>query len=236
MFGDKEVLMSIRLFVVVGLLLAAGLTGEVLAQGTLTASPPTCLPAGRNGVVSATLAPETGWASVRLYFRKAGEADAYFLEMRSEGEGSYWAAVPQSAAGTSDVELRVVARSAEGAELAADPVVVPVFGDCIANLTPAQADYAGNLVVGETAPAQASAAVIGFECDGIVSRLGADGSLRSDEFCRDVMMASAAAEAGVAGGTSGVLLPAAIGAAVVAGAVIISDDDDEPETSPARPE
>lgn len=222
--------MSARTLVLSALLIAA--TGAAWAQEPTTSDPlaaPTCVPSEGNGLFTANLPADTVWAQTRLYFRKAGEADFYFLEMQSDAPGSYWAALPEPSAGTTAVDAHLLATSADGLQVSGGPVTVPVMSNCLTSLTPEQQAFADNLIVGETAPAQRNESLIGWECDGVIMRMDLGGALRPDDVCRKVMMASAAEEAGLAATRSSLLLPVLGGA--VGGAVIgyyVGDDNQDP--------
>ena len=76
---------------------------------------------------------------------------------------------------------------------------------------------ADNLTVGETVAQQQGKGVLGFLCDGIVTRINYQGIRRSDEVCRACVVAWWR-------------LPTALAAVPITGILII---DDEP--SPSRP-
>jgi len=149
---------------------------------------PDCVPEDDNALVTLTLQPEVGWSSVRIYFRDHEEPDWYFLEMRAEGAGEYWAALPKPEADTEKVDMRLVVQDDEGLETSGAMKIVEVKS-CDADLTDEQERYADNLVVGETALAQQDEEVFGFQCEGIISRLEPDGDLRPDEACHAVLLA-----------------------------------------------
>ena len=202
------------------------------AAPVITPAFPGCLPKAANGVVAVTVKPETGLSSVRVYFRSVGSPDFYFLEMRSEGRGRYWAVLPRPEDRTASADLQIAVRDGEGTETRSAIQLVPVSATCIANLTPDQASYARNLVVGETTAVQSGQMVSGFLCTGVISRIDASGNLRSDETCRKAVLAGAAFAA--SGPRLGTLLPiAALGGAVAGGVVIHAVD--KPECSCPRP-
>ncbi len=200
------------------------------AAGEITPGVPACLPTGGNGVVSATLTPETGWSNVRVYFREAGTGDFYFLEMRSDGAGEYWAALPKPATGTQFVEVYTLAVAGDGSELKSPVTTVPVLSSCSPDLTPEQVKYAQNLVVGETSASQAGGKVAGFMCDGIVWRIAADGDFQNDEACHDEMLAAAATE--TTPQVTKYLVPLVLGGI---GADVLISDDPCPPISPCVP-
>lgn len=195
---------------------------------TVAPSWPPCLPSGGNAVVEARLQPETGWASVRTYFRKLGTSDFYFLEMRAAGNGLYWCVLPKPEANTKAVELYLAAKNDQGKEVRSDTTKVDVTIPCQVTLNPEQASLARSLVVGETSPSQQGREVVGFMCDGIISRLTAAGKIVADEFCRKAGAEKAAAEK-----QRKVLVPLLV-AGGVGGAVLLREEEKK-EASPSRP-
>lgn len=195
------------------------------AEPPIDATFPSCMPSKGNSVVKVSLKPDTGWAFVRVYFRAANQQGEYYMEMRAVGDGSFFAVLPKPESGVSTVEMYVLARDAAGTPVKTEPTLVNVTGSCKVTLTPEEQSYAQNLVVGNTVADQEGKTVLGFLCDGIVSRIDLRGALRPDEECRKVMIAAAA------GGN--ILIPALAVGAAGAGAVII-DKDDKEINSPSR--
>lgn len=179
------------------LALAAALCPVTLLASpeTFTLTVPKCAPSGGNSVIALSTTPESGWSSVRTYFRKAGSPNFYYVEMRSAGLGKYWAALPRPEEATTVVEVQMAVRDAEGKETRAPFQKLPVTTSCSLTLTPEQNGFAQNLVVGETTLSQAGQVVAGFRCDGVISRIEANGSLKPDESCRRILMEEAQAAA-----------------------------------------
>jgi hypothetical protein len=209
----------------------------VLWPATLLAAPeiftltvPNCAPSGGNSVIALSTTPESGWSSVRTYFRKAGSTDFYYVEMRSAGLGKYWAALPRPEDATAVVEVQMAVRDAEGKETRAALQKLPVTTSCPLILTPEQDRFAQNLVVGETVRSQAGQVVEGFRCDGVISRIEANGSLKPDESCRRVLMAEAAQAADEENRRK--VIPLII---LGAGGVALVTHKEPPEASPPRP-
>lgn len=92
-------------------------------------------------------------------------------------------------------------------------------------LTEAQAGYADNLVVGETAGWQAGEEVFHWLCEGVVTRIDESGVWRADDRCRACVIAWWQ--------KSSFLIPTA--ATLVGTGVILIDDDEPREASPSRP-
>jgi len=174
---------------------ALGLATTPAVAQMFTLTTPDCASARGNSVINVSITPETGWSSVRTYFRKAGTLEFYYVEMRSAGGGKYWAALPRPEDSTTSVELQTAVRDAEGRETRTPFQKVPVTTSCSLSLTPEQDGYAQNLVVGETVPSQAGQGIAGFVCEGVISRIDARGNLKPDDSCRGILMAEGAAAA-----------------------------------------
>ena len=205
-------------------------TTLLAAPDTFTLTVPSCAPSRGNSVLALSTTPESGWSSVRTYFRKAGSTDFYYVEMRSAGLGKYWAALPLPEDATTVVEVQMAVRDAEGKETRAPLQKLPVTTSCSLILTPEQDRFAHNLVVGETARSQAGQVVSGFRCDGVVSRIEATGALRPDESCRRVLMEQAAAAANDENTRK--LVPLVL---LGGGGVALVTHKEPPEASQARP-
>ena len=66
------------------------------APPEISVSPPDCLPLEYNGRIMASVDPEAGGTSVRLYFRRLNPVGAfYFDEMFPKGSGGYWSVFPK---------------------------------------------------------------------------------------------------------------------------------------------
>lgn len=68
-----------------------------LAQGPrIEVGSPDCLPNERNAVVRASVTPEVGGSTVRLYFRRLNpEGTFYYNHFFSQGDGTYWTVFPK---------------------------------------------------------------------------------------------------------------------------------------------
>ncbi len=219
--------------VCVAVALVAGMSSDLLAETPKIAmGVPKCVPRNGNSVVTATVSPETGWSSVRTYFRKVGTKDFYWLEMRNEGAGAYWAVLPKPEESTIAVEMQIAVLDAEGKETRGPLQKASISSPCQVAFTPAQTERASNLVVGETAADQKGGGVFGFKCDGIISRIDARGALTADDYCRKSALAMAAADR--AG--KGLVLPLILAGSVGAGAGYAAvKNDEEFDCSSCRP-
>ena len=190
---------------------------------SLTPGVPACIPQNGNSLVTLAVTPEIGWSSVRVYFRKSGSPDFYYLEMRSDGAGQYWAVLPLPESGTSVADIQFAVRDIDGVETRSPLQQVTVSSNCAANLSPRQESFARNLVVGETAAPQAGEALLGWQCNGVVSRIGVGGQLRYDDLCRSQVIAAALGSE--ANRRLGLWIPlAAVGGGVVGGVIIHQRD------------
>jgi len=189
---------------------------------------PTCIPEDGNSVVSAVVTPQSGWATVRTYFRKLGTHDWYWVEARNEGAGAYWGVLPRPQDYTETVEMQIVAKDADGKETKTPIQKVNVTSGCKPVFTVPQSHMSQNLVVGETIIEQRDQEVFGFQCPGVISRVDYTGELKPDEYCRKAAVAGAA-------WPKGILIPAlaALGGAGVTYA-IVKDCECEVK-SPSRP-
>ncbi len=174
--------------------LVAGLaTSAAVADPAIVVQAPSCSARGANVPVSLRVTPSGAWSSVRVYFRAQDAADLYFLEMRANGDGSYWAALPRPDASVTGVDVIAAVRDADGREFRAQVKRVAVAPACATMLTDEEKRFANNLVIGETTAAQANAPLRGFTCEGLLARMRVDGSFAHDSFCRQANL--------VAGGT-----------------------------------
>lgn len=192
------------------------------AQPSITVAEAECLPTGANGLLRATAASEPAGGSARLYFRWKEHASFYWLALEPEAPGRYWAVPPKPERRNDEVEYYGVLVDAGGREVArSETRIVRVEDDCRVRLTPREAGVAENLTIGETVAGQKGKEVMGFLCDGIVTRVDDQGVRRADEVCRACVVAwwkKAAVLVPLAGVTG-----------------IIITDDDPPEVSPSRP-
>lgn len=174
-----------RVFVAIALVLTLMTTASAMASDpVITLQTPACSALGGNLPVSAHVLPKGAWSTVRVYFRVTGVEDFYFLEMRSNGDGSFWAVLPRPESAVTSVEVVAAVRDADGREFRSQPKRVAVSPSCSTQLTAEERRYAANLVVGETVASQASAPLRGFTCDGLLVRMRVDGGFAQDSFCR----------------------------------------------------
>lgn len=173
--------------------LAAAVTGPALAQpatGGISVEDVDCVPNNDNGLISATVPSVPAGAEVRLYFRWDEHGPFYYVAMAPEAAERWWATPPKPTDANHQVEYYVSTVDPAGGTLAeSERLVTPVTEDCQVELTRKERGMAENLVVGETADEQMNEEVVGFLCDGIISRMGPDGVLRADSICRRCIVA-----------------------------------------------
>ncbi len=215
---------SSRFFTPIALVVATLLVASaaLAAVPVMTPSVPTCVSRDGNTLVSLSVKPETGWSTVRVYFRRGGLPEFYYIEMRSDGAGRYWATLPRPEAGTKSADIQFAVRDAEGVETRSALQAVSVISPCTVTLSPDQERFAHNLVVGETVAGQSGQSLSGWQCTGVISRINMDGQLRPDATCRAAIIAMAADR------TSRLLLPAAfVGGAALGGVIVHTREPDE---------
>lgn len=179
-----------------------------------------CIPVGDNAIVKATASNEPAGESPRLYFRWRNHGEPYWVELEPAGGGRYWSVFPRPERRNEEVEYYATLVDATGAEVAKSTVrTVKVNGNCPVRLAEREEGVARNLTVGETVALQQGKdkGVLGFLCDGIVTRVNHQGIRRADDFCDACVVAwwAIPTVAGIASG-SGILVP-------------------DPEPSPSRP-
>jgi hypothetical protein len=196
----------------------------VLAQApAISVEKAECFPTEKNGIVHATVKPEVGGASTRLYFRWDEHGDFYWVDMVAAGGGAYWGIPAKPERRNESVEYQVRVVDPAGQVLArSDSLISPVKKDCQVDLSDKEYGVSENLVIGETVPAQEGKRVLGFMCDGVVSRVNAAGILRADEVCRACVIAWWEKK--------DFLVPAVVAGGAVTGILI-----EQPEPSPSRP-
>ncbi len=199
--------------------------GRLAAQGpTIAVEQLSCMRTADNQVVHATAAGEPGGGAARLYFRWLDHGDKYWVDLEHDGPGKYWATPPKPESRTTQVEYYGVLLDASGAEVARSAVrTAKVTGDCKVQLTPQQYGNAQNLTVGETSPKQANDRVMGFLCDGIVTRINNQNVPRADDKCRTCVVAWWMRKE--------ILIPLVAAGAGGITTIIV----DHPQSSPSRP-
>jgi hypothetical protein len=205
-------------------LLAIGLSGVAAAQ-SIKVEPARCFKFGDNQAVYASTAAEPPGASERLYFQWTDHPAYYWVDMTRDSPGRYWGIPPKPESRNTEIEYYAVLLDAASHEISRSAMIrTKVTSDCQIKLTPQQMGDAQNLVIGETDDKQKKNRILGFLCDGIVTRVNIQNIKRPDEVCRTCVVAwwqdrgllLTLAGAGAAGGVTTIVI-------------------DKPEPSPSRP-
>jgi hypothetical protein len=205
-------------FLLTGLLLG---TATAATAQSIVVEKPSCMPMEENGLVKATITSAAPGLAPRLYFRWRDHEDFYWVPLEVEPGGHYWATPPKPEMRNEQIELYAALVDAMGKPVArSESQLAPVTRDCKVQLSPKERGVAQNLTVGETSPKQQGKKLLGFLCDGVVTRVNYAGIRRSDEVCRACVVA---------------WWPKAVLAPAVAGIVGVVVTDQEPEPSPSRP-
>lgn len=170
-------------------LLLSVLAIPALAQGPRTmVTPIPCLPAAGNGVATAVVQPDaTGGEEVRLYFRREGYGDFYYVVMEGDEPGRHWGVFPVPEEGNHVAEYYAAVVRPGGRVLAQSPVqTVGVSRECGAVLSAEQSRRAASLAIGETSLSQKHRKVAWWECVGVTERIDVLGEHREDASCERV--------------------------------------------------
>lgn len=109
----------------------------------------------------------------RLYFRRAGYGDYYFVAMRISAQGTLTAVLPKSDAATDQVECYASIHDSLGRALEkTDLSTFALAGAKVEGLTPEQQTAATSIAIGETTKSQKGRQLAWFKTDGISSRMG----------------------------------------------------------------
>lgn len=221
----RRPLATVPLIGLIALSLTLPAAAPLAAQGpTLQVEQAECVPNNDNGLVLATIRPEVGGVEPRLYFRWVDHGDFYYVVMEAAGGGSYWVTPPKPTDDNEKIEYYLALVDPQGSvEARSELVESPVSNDCPVVLDEVQRGFAENLTVGETVEEQMDDDVMGFLCDGIISRIGWNGVPRADNICRRCIVAWWEKPE--------VVVPAAV---LLGGGIIVGGGDGG-EVSPSRP-
>ena len=213
--------LAAALLLAIPLAIAAPARAQAQGPVQVTVEEAPCVPNNDNGLIRATVQNPPGGAETRLYFRWDDHGDFYYVVMEALPDGTWWATPPKPTDQNKQIEYYVaVVNPDETVAGRSDSIETPVTADCPVVLDELQRGYAENLVVGETTEDQVGEEVMGFLCDGIISRIGSNGVIRADSICRRCIVAW--------WDKPEALVPAAI---LLGGGTTISDI----EASPSRP-
>jgi hypothetical protein len=160
------------------------LTGAASAQTpqVLVGDVP-CIPSEGHGLVQAIAGPVPAGGEVRVYFRRQGHGDFYWLPATMEGS-TYWAVLPVPEPDNVLAEIYGAVYGAAGVPLAQSRIqTVPVTQDCRVDLDAEQSSSTTHMTVGETALGQKLRKLAWWRCEGIRERIDVMGEERVDEAC-----------------------------------------------------
>ncbi|HXT21164.1 MAG TPA: hypothetical protein VN923_10465 [Thermoanaerobaculia bacterium] len=144
-----------------------------------------CIPRGGHGVAQAVAGPLTSSTDeVRVYFRRTGYGDFYWVPARPTSDGRYWAVLPVPEPDNHQAELYAAVVGPNNTPRAQSRVItVPVEPNCHVQLGNAQEADSQHLTVGETSLGQKFRKVAWWQCDGIRERVDVHGDRRDDDSC-----------------------------------------------------
>jgi hypothetical protein len=214
---------TVPLLLVAAVVTTASSARPAAAQPAISVEQVSCLRFGANQVIYSSTMAEPPGATARLYFQWTEHPHYYWVDSEREGMGRYWGITPKPETRNTQVEYYGVLLDAVGHEITRSAMrKAKVTADCKVELTPQQLGAASNLTIGETMPDQQKKRVLGFLCDGIVTRVDPRNIKRADEICRSCVVAWWTLPQ--------VLVPAGAAAAGITTAIV-----DQPEPSPSRP-
>ena len=168
-----------------------------------------CIPRNGHGLVQAVAGPLESTDEVRVYFRRTGYGDFYWVPARPTSDGRFWAVLPVPEPDNHQAELYAAVVSANNLPRAQSRIVTsPVEANCRVPLGVAQTADSDHLTVGETSLGQKFRKVAWWQCEGVRERIDVRGESRDDETClpiawweRPGMLAPVAL---LTGGTTGI--------------------------------
>lgn len=182
-----------------------------------------CVPPDGNARITMRVTSTSPVSSARVYFKSVRYDRDYFLEMRRQPDGTFWAMLPLPEDETKNVQYRLVVKDSEGM-VASKDFVAPVDSPCAQNPTEEEERFSKNLVIGLTENEQ-PVVPEGFRCVGVVSKITVEGEMIPHEECRQLLAYYRRIPVGVwiAGGL-----------AAGTGTILIIKGKDKP-VSPSRP-
>ena len=163
------------------LLLAGGAAAQV--PRVLIADLP-CIPRDGHALTQAVAGPLTSTDEVRIYFRRQGFGDFYWVPARPTSDGRFWGVLPVPERDNKLAEVYAAVVASTGQPRAQSRIIsVPVEPNCRVQLGNAQQADAGHLTVGETSLGQKFRKVAWWQCEGIRERVDVRGERRDDESC-----------------------------------------------------
>src|SRR6188768_1055126 len=162
--------------VVVSLSVAVGAAAQV--PRALIGDLP-CIPRNGHAVAQSVAGPLAPTDEVRIYFRRQGYGDFYWVPARPTSDGRYWGVLPVPEPDNKQAEVYAAVMTANGIPRAQSRVMsVPVDANCRVQLGNAQTADAQHLIVGETSLGQKFRKVAWWQCEGIRERVDVRGERR----------------------------------------------------------
>ncbi|HXT50780.1 MAG TPA: hypothetical protein VN811_07045 [Thermoanaerobaculia bacterium] len=143
-----------------------------------------CIPRDGHAVAQAVAGPLNNTDEVRIYFRRTGYGDFYWVPARPTSDGRFWGVLPVPEPDNKQAEVYAAVVASTGQPRAQSRVIrVPVEPNCREQLGNAQQADSEHLIVGETSLGQKFRKVAWWRCDGIRERVDVRGERRDDEAC-----------------------------------------------------
>jgi hypothetical protein len=143
-----------------------------------------CIPKNGHAVAQAVAGPVTNTDEVRIYFRRQGYGDFYWVPARPTSDGRFWGVLPVPEPDNKQAEVYAAVVAPTGQPRAQSRIIsVPVEPNCRVQLGNAQQADADHLIVGETSLGQKFRKVAWWQCEGIRERIDVRGERRDDEAC-----------------------------------------------------
>ena len=167
--------------VLLALLLASGAAAQV--PRVLIADLP-CIPRDGHALAQAVAGPLNPTDEVRVYFRRQGYGDFYWVPARPTSDGRFWGVLPVPEPDNQMAELYAAVVAPNNVPRAQSRIITsPVEPNCRGQLGNAQRADSQHLIVGESSLGQKFRKVAWWQCDGIRERVDVRGERRDDESC-----------------------------------------------------
>jgi hypothetical protein len=170
------------LAVIASCALASAAAAQVVPRVLIADMP--CIPRDGHALAQAVAGPVGPNEEVRIYFRRSGYGDFYWVPARPSSDGPFWGVLPVPEPDNHQAEVYAAVMTTNGLPRAQSRVIqVPVTDDCRVQLRNAQEADAQHLTVGETSLGQKFRKVAWWQCEGIRERVDVRGEKREDEAC-----------------------------------------------------
>lgn len=158
--------------------LVLGAVPAAAAVIPISHEPLSCLPVDASARVAAGTDASIAVSSARVYFRPAGAANDYFVEMR-RGTGDTWVGfLPAAASAETAITYRIEMKDSDGVARRTAPTRVQASVSCPVRMSDEDRRMSRNLVLGLTSAGQ-PVVPAGFSSVGIVARISPEGDLQT---------------------------------------------------------